>query len=248
METRVRLQSELKRAVHKALRTVGWDIVRYNNQTSPFVALVQQLAAHKIDTVLDVGANEGQYAQNLREAGYLGRVLSFEPLERAHARLAQSSKEDPLWTVAPRMALGNENGMLSMNVSANSWSSSALAMLDTHLQAAPASRYVGSETVRVARLDTAAAELALPGQRLFLKIDVQGYERQVLEGATRLMPKIKGAQLELSLVHLYEGQTLFLPLIETMTRDGFEVCGFIPGFVDPATGRSLQVDAIFFRP
>ena len=240
-------QAQVKKAVHTALQAMGWDIVRYDMRTSWSIALVRQLVIRGIDTVLDVGANEGQYARSLREAGYSGRFFSFEPLESAHSRLMEWAARDPLWTVAPRMALGNEDGTLSINVSANSYSSSALPMLDSHLRADPASRYVRTEVVRVARLDTIAKELVLPPKSLFLKIDVQGFERQVLEGAENLMPRIAGAQLELSLVPLYEGQALLLPLIETMGRNGFEVSGFVPGLVDPATGRTLQVDTIFFR-
>jgi FkbM family methyltransferase len=239
---------EIKKAVRKVLRAMGWDVVRYNNQSSALAALVQQLRLHRIDTVLDVGANAGQYTASLREAGYDGRVFSFEPLEGAHAQLLQAATRDLEWKVAPRMALGNEDGTLAIHVAANSWSSSALKMLDAHLRADPASRYVAVESVRVARLDTVASELGIPGQNLFLKIDVQGFERQVLEGAVGLSSRIKGVQLELSLVPLYEGQELFLPLINAITRDGFEVCGVVPGWVEPATGRTLQVDAIFFRP
>jgi FkbM family methyltransferase len=238
----------VKKSVRKILRATGWDVVRYNNQNSASKALVQQLRLHRIDTVLDVGANAGQYAGSLRDAGYGGRVFSFEPLESAHAQLLRAATKDLDWKVAPRMALGNEDGTLAIHVAANSWSSSALKMLDTHLRADPASRYVAEESVRVARLDRIATELGISGENLFLKIDVQGFERQVLDGAAGLRPRIKGVQLELSLVPLYEGQELFLPLMDALTRDGFEVCGFLPGWVEPATGRTLQVDAVFFRP
>jgi FkbM family methyltransferase len=248
MTTLVNAGIEVKKTVRKILRATGWDIIRYNNQNSASMALVQQLRLHRVDTLLDVGANAGQYTASLRESGYGGRVFSFEPLESAHARLLQAASKDLDWKVAPRMALGNEDGTLAIHVAANSWSSSALKMLDAHVRADPGSRYVAEERVRVARLDTVALELGIPGENLFLKIDVQGFERQVLDGAAGLGPRIKGVQLELSLVPLYEGQELFLPLIDALTRDGFEVCGFLPGWVEPATGRTLQVDAIFFRP
>jgi hypothetical protein len=86
------------------------------------------------------------------------------------------------------------------------------------------------------------------GRNLFLKIDVQGFEPQVLEGAARLLDRTQGVQLELSLAPLYEGQTLFLPLVDWLAKKGFELWALIPGFIDNKTGRMLQVDGIFFRP
>jgi hypothetical protein len=121
-------------------------------------------------------------------------------------------------------------------------------MLDAHLRAAPESAYIGTETVPVSRLDTAAEDLQVGAQNLFLKIDVQGFEPQVLKGAARLLDRIQGVQLELSLVPLYEGEALFMPLVDCLARKGFDLWALIPGFIDMETGRTLQVDGIFFRP
>jgi len=238
----------VKNATRSSLRRIGFDLIRYNPQKSHEAALARLLVASEIDTVLDVGANEGQYATMVRRAGFLGKIISFEPLAEAHSKLRQAAASDPLWTVAPRMALGNHEGTLLMHVAANSESSSALSMLDAHLRAAPESAYIGSERVAVSRLDTVAEDMRVGGQNLFLKIDVQGFEPKVLEGATRLLDRIRGVQLELSLVPLYDGETLFLSQVDSLARKGFELWGLIPSFVDKKTGRTLQVDGIFFRP
>src|SRR5260370_41856588 len=184
----------------------------------------------------------------MRRAGFRGKIISFEPLVEAYSELKQAAARDPLWTVAPRMALGDHEGTLLMNVAANNGSSSALPMLDTHLRAAPKSVYIGSETVPVSRLDTIAEDLRVGGQNLFLRIDVQAFERQVLEGAARLLARTRGVQLELSLAPLYQGQTLFLPLVDSLAKKGFELWALIPGMIDKETGRTLQVDGVFFRP
>jgi hypothetical protein len=84
-------------------------------------------------------------------------------------------------------------------------------------------------------------------QRIFCKLDVQGFEGKVLAGASDLMKRIIGVQMEMSLAQLYEGQSSFSELLNGMTRSGFEVFGFVPGFVDPASGRMLQIDGIFFK-
>jgi FkbM family methyltransferase len=234
--------------MRSTLRRTGFDVIRYNPQKSHEAALARLLATREIDTVLDIGANEGQYATMVRRAGFQGKIISFEPLAEAHSSLRKTAANDPLWTVAPRMALGDREGTLLMHVAANSASSSVLSMLDTHLRAAPESAYIGSETVPISRLDTVVEDMQVGGQNLFLKIDVQGFEPKVLEGAPRLLGRIRGVQLELSLVPLYDGETLFFPLADSLAKKGFELWSLIPGFVDKETGRTLQVDGIFFRP
>jgi FkbM family methyltransferase len=237
----------VKNKTRNILRRIGFDMIRYNPQTTHEAALARLLAVHEIDTVLDVGANEGQYATMVRRAGFKGKIISFEPLAGAHSKLKQAAARDPLWTVASRMALGDHEGSLAMHVAANSVSSSALSMLDAHLHAAPESAYIGCETVPVSKLDTVVEDMQVGGQNLFLKIDVQGFEPKVLDGASRLLRRIRGVQLELSLVPLYDGEMLFLSQVDCMARGGFELWSLIPGFVDGETGRTLQVDGIFFR-
>jgi FkbM family methyltransferase len=205
------------------------------------------LAQHRVDTVLDVGANEGQYARLLRELGFRGRIISFEPLTTAHQCLQRSAMKDPLWTIAPRMAVGNQEGEIRLNVCSNSTASSVLGMLGALERAAPELTYVGSDVAPISRLDRAAAEFLGESRYVLLKADVQGYELEVLRGAAGLLPKIVGAQLELSLVPLYQGQALFWELMDFMRTKGFGVWGIIPGLVDDSSGRLLQTDVIFFR-
>lgn len=105
------------------------------------------------DLVLDVGANTGQYAARLRELGYGGKILSFEPLPDAHAQLLARAAADPLWEVHPRCALGAAAGTGALNVAGNSVSSSLLPMLDLHAAAAPRSIYIGQVETPVTTLD-----------------------------------------------------------------------------------------------
>jgi FkbM family methyltransferase len=207
------------------------------------------LAYNNIDLVFDVGANIGQYAKLLRELGYSGRIVSFEPLSSAYSRLKAVSEKDPLWEIAPQAAIGNQEGEIIINIAGNSQSSSALPMLDAHLESAPESAYSGSETVKLSRLDTIAKDyIKSETKSIFLKIDVQGLEKQVLEGATAILPLVKGIKLELSLVPLYEGQVLFKEMIDIVEKLGYELYGIEPGFTAEKTGRMLQMDGIFFKP
>jgi FkbM family methyltransferase len=239
----------IKKTIKKLSRSLGIDLKRYNIQTSEAAKMQRLLAYHNIDLVFDVGANIGQYAKLLRELGYSGRIVSFEPLSSAYSQLKAVSEKDPLWEIAPQAAIGNQEGEIIINIAGNSYSSSALPMLDAHLESAPESAYSGSETVKLSRLDTIAKDyIKSETKSIFLKIDVQGLEKQVLEGATAILPLVKGIKLELSLVPLYEGQVLFKEMIDIVEKLGYELYGIEPGFTAEKTGRMLQMDGIFFKP
>lgn len=237
----------LNAAVKRFLRRRGVMLDRYTCGTSPDLRLVTMLAANRVDLVLDVGANTGGYSASLREAGYRGRILSFEPLSSAHATLVTAAEDDPAWSAAPRMAIGERDGNVTINIAGNSASSSLLPMTDRHKGAAPASAYVGSETVEVRRLDGVRHPFLDEAATPFLKIDTQGYESQVLAGAASILPRLVGVQLEMSLRHLYEGQSLWQDVIASLEAAGFQLWAIVPGFFEPATGRMLQCDGIFFR-
>jgi len=230
----------IKKTVKKLFRKLGFDLIRY----SPISKL---FSSYKIDTVLDVGANVGQFAMGLRESGYKGRIISFEPLSGAYSHLLINSKNDPNWIIAPRMAIGNEEGKKTINVSGNSYSSSILKMTDTHIKGAPDSAYVDSEEIYINKLDKIWKTFLKSEDNIFIKIDVQGYESQVLKGATNILSKIKGMQIELSLVPLYENQLLFRDMLDCITNLGFELWDILPGFRDKQSGKLLQFDGIFFR-
>lgn len=233
--------------IRRTLNRIGVDVHRHRPGGSGSGQLSSMLRCHDIDLVLDVGANIGQFSRSLRHAGYRNRLVSFEPLSVAYTQLLRASQHDPLWDVAPRIAIGDREAEIEIHVSGNSVSSSALEMLDTHARVAPDSAYLGSERVQLSRLDTMAHPYVQPETVSFIKIDTQGYEDRVLDGASRLLAKSRGVQLELSLVPLYEGQQLFEALVERMRLLGFSIWAIQPGFSDPGSGRMLQVDAIFFR-
>lgn len=243
-----RMSTRVKEVVHRTLRRFGVDLIRWRPQSSSGAALAKMLTLHRIDTVLDVGANEGQYALFLRKLGYEGRIISFDPLTATHQQLQRLAAHDASWTVAPRMAIGDQEGEVRINVASNNGaSSSILRMLEAHERAAPKVRYVGSEVVPMSRLDRVAARFLGQAENVFLKVDVQGYEYQVLQGCRTLFPRIAGVQLELSLVPLYEGQALFSGLSDYMRQQGFDIWGILPGLVDNSSGRLLQTDVVFFR-
>jgi FkbM family methyltransferase len=242
------LMVTIKHALKKSIRSAGWNVARYNVQTSPSLALCGMLAANGITTVLDVGAHEGGFALSLREAGYKGRIVSFEPLRATHEKLSQNARHDPNWTVADRMAIGDHDGSVVIHISGNSGaSSSALRMLDTHVKSDPNSAYVGAEEVPLHKLDTIFQRFVTGSGNTFLKMDVQGFEKSVLDGAAAVLDRVQGIHTELSLVLLYEGQPLIEEMYSRLTKSGFCLWSVVPGFTDATTGRLLQLDGIFFR-
>lgn len=200
-----------------------------------------------VDLLLDVGANTGQFARQAREHGYRGRIVSFEPLAEAHDALRKRAAGDPLWSAHERCAIGAAGGEVEINVAGNSVSSSVLPMLESHARTAPGSAYVGTQRVPLVTLDSVIDRYRQPRDRVFLKIDAQGYESDVLAGAKHALPLIDGVQLELSAVPLYAGQELYPHFFDFFARAGFVLWTLSPGFFDAGSGRMMQFDAVFVR-
>ena len=233
--------------LRRLLRRSGIDLIPYRPEKSWPAQMQRVFERFRFDLVLDVGANIGQYATWLRSIGYAGHIVSFEPLRSAHDALRVQARGDARWDVAPRLALGRERGSATINVSRNSQSSSLLGILPAHLDSAPESRYIGQETVDLDTLDNAAQSYVRERGAVLLKIDTQGYESEVLAGATQTLGRVHAVQLELSLVALYEGQALMCETIGAMGVRGFTCFAMWPTFVDPDSGRLLQMDGVFVR-
>jgi FkbM family methyltransferase len=210
-------------------------------------ALVRILDHHGITAVLDVGANVGQYATRLRQGGWAGRIVSFEPLPTARVALTLAAATDPMWEVAPPMALGASAGTVTLNVSAESDMSSTLPFLPEMADLLDSAAYTGTVTVPLARLDGMFGQYTGCNDRVLLKIDTQGTESAVLEGASGILDRIQGIQLELSIVPVYEGERDYLDMIAALKELGFEPALFIPGYFNHRTARLISMDGIFMR-
>ncbi len=223
--------------VRKSLKL---DVQRYP-QSDPLYHLSRLLRHLEIDLALDVGANDGGYASSLRNLGYAARIISFEPLAEPFARLSDIAAQDSRWDVV-RTAVGDRDGEIVIHVAGNDGaSSSALPMLDAHLAAAPSAAYVADEKVPVQRLDALVGG-QVEGRRCFLKLDVQGFERNVLDGAASILAggHVLGVQAEMSLVPLYDGSMLWRETVDRMSATGYELASLMPGFTDTTTGASSR--------
>ena len=235
-----------KRWVNRALRPLGLQVVA--TQDDERAALVDLLHARGIDHVIDVGANEGQFARQLLDKGYRGRIDCIEPLETAHVALSRSFRNHAQVSVLSRTAVGASKGTTQINVAGNSVSSSILPMEAAHQVAAPRSRYEGSQAVELTTLDSLyLTREGFAAERTLLKIDTQGFEGHVLDGAGGILPQLAGVLIELSTTSLYTGQSRWEDLHERLCAAGFELWDLLPDFRDRNSGRLLQFDGLYMH-
>jgi FkbM family methyltransferase len=240
--TRRRPKSQAIFVLRTALHRVGLDLVR-----DPFrYRFMHVLGQRAITDVLDIGANTGQFGDDLRACGYAGRIVSVEPLADAYTHLVEHVRTDSRWDTE-RAAVSRAVGTLTMNVSANSVSSSALPILERHTVAAPSSGYVASEDVPATTVDDLVARHRIDPASALLKVDVQGYEMPVFEGAAATLSRFAVVRTELSLVSLYEGQALLPEVVDHLRGHGLALWSVEPGFTEPGSRRMLQVDGVFVR-
>ncbi len=164
----------------------------------------------------------------------------------AWEKLHEANRSDELWEIAPRGAIGAEDGEIEFHVSGNSQSSSILKMLDTHLKFYPESAYIARERVPLRRLDAIGMGYLRSDSALFIKADVQGFEDRVLEGAGELLRKAVGLHLEVSLIPLYERQLLCDEMIRKLKDLGFHMWDLKPEYFD-RDGRLIWGNGVFFR-
>lgn len=238
---------KIKKIIKSIFKLFNLDITLYRPERTDVGLISKVIRNNDINLVLDIGANRGQFASSIINKGYLGKIISFEPLTSAHDELEKKSNSHSNWEVYPRCAIGDTNSEIRINIAGNSESSSILSMLDTHLKAAPQSRYVSSEMSPIYTLDNVASKFINEYTKLFIKIDTQGYEWQVLEGARECLKYANVVQLELSLVPLYDNQHLWKDIVLYMENMEFELWLILPGFCDITLARTLQMDAIFVR-
>jgi FkbM family methyltransferase len=236
----------MKNIIKKFANKCGFELSRYipNNSFNEQLNLI--LESNKINLVLDVGANVGQYAQSLRKYGYQNKIISFEPMANEWLQLKEASKKDRNWSIYDQCAVGDKNEIVEINLSGNSVSSSILPMLEQHSLSAPESMYVGKEKVQTIRIDD-IVESYDSYSNIFLKIDTQGYEEKVLNGGLKTLELAKGVQIECSLFPLYKGQMLYEECFYKIKSFGYKLWSIEPGFVDKGSGKMLQFDAIFIR-
>jgi FkbM family methyltransferase len=235
-----------KGLIRKFVQRAGYDIVGHRPLSDPARRRSKLLETYEIETVIDVGANVGNFGIELRTNGFDGKIISFEPLTTAFSELKEKAEYDDHWEVV-NIALGDKNEKTVINIAENSLSSSIQDMLPLHKEAAPESKYIGKEKVEVKKLDSVFGEFCSTEENILLKIDTQGFEKKVLDGARESLEAIDTIQLEMSLTPLYKNETLFLNMIRYLNNKAYSLVDLEHVFFEKETGRLLQVDGIFHR-
>jgi FkbM family methyltransferase len=230
MTFRMKIRAEL----HKR----GIDLCR----SSPNI--VDFLTSRRIETVYDVGANVGQYGSMLRTYGYTGQIISFEPVDGPYRELSKTAASDSKWKVC-NFALGNERGKSIINVSDDTVFSSILPQSAAAHSFDRRSCSTYQQEIEVLTFDEV---FGASNERAFLKVDTQGFEKQVLAGSANSLDRILGVQMELPVLHLYEGVWDMTTAIRFMADRGFMIGLLEPVNFNPNDRCSLvEVDCVFRR-
>lgn len=200
----------------------------------------------KIDCVLDVGANKGQYRDFIRiEVGFEGPIISFEPVRSTFQTLSERAKGDHNWKVE-NCALGEYDGDMIINVMASSSLTSFLKPDQTHLSLEN-NVIVAKETVAIRRLDTLAEELtSLRASNCFLKMDTQGYDLQVCNGGGEFMKRVNALQSEMSVIPIYHGMPDYVESLHHLKSLGYTLSGMFPVRLDNDL-QLVEFDCVMVR-
>jgi FkbM family methyltransferase len=231
------------------LRWHGLEIGRANPDTSiPF--FVAMLCDHlQINCVFDVGAHVGQFARALRHHGYRGRIVSFEPVPSAYNMLERYAERDEAWWTQ-QLALGAQEQRLPMQMHGDTATTSSFRAATLYgRQNLPSMRNVQVEDVIVTRLDAVFAKYteSIGEPRVYLKLDTQGWDLEVLKGATGCLHHIQALQSEMSVKPLYEGTSDYTVSIGAIRSLGFEISTILPVFRDSRL-QLAEFDCVMVRP
>lgn len=239
----------LARVVRELVRRCGFDLVRYPTTESLDGHLASLLRRLQIECVIDVGAHHGEFGLSLRRYGYSGTIVSFEPVDESFRTLSAVVRRDPSWTVQ-RLALGAVEEERVLNVPPRSALASFLPPSAYSLEIFGDEIVAGHrERVPVTTLDTLLSAGSLTDSShppLFLKIDAQGFDGQILHGAERTLGLVQGLQTEVALKPLYDGVTPYLSQLGWLNDRGFELTGIFPIERDSSL-TIMEVDCVFTR-
>lgn len=241
-----RIQRFLDTAFYIARVPAAWSVYRNGGALSTHASLDKQwFRALNISTVLDIGANVGQFALTIRSILPEARIYAFEPVPECFGTLQRNFGHDSRFK-ALNLALGEHDAELPFQVNDYPPSSSFLNASVAHTTEFPFTKDTEHLNVIVRRLDDVAEQLAIVDPVL-IKIDVQGYENQVLTGGEKTIRRAQMVIIETSFTTLYEDQFLFDALYRKLTGWGFVYSGSLEQLYSFQSGKILQQDCIFFR-
>jgi FkbM family methyltransferase len=243
-----RKRKGLRWFAHDLALKCGYEIRRWPHPCTHEGALAAVLHAWHINCVIDVGANRGQFALLLRRLGYTGRIVSIEPGAEAFKALEALAATDKDW-LALRIALGSKPGKIKLHItSSDSLSSPLPPTAYARIYFPETSQVVRTEEVSMSTLALLFNEFVkgIPNPCVFLKVDTQGYDFEVLKGAEPVLSRISILHIEVAFVPLYNGVPLWHEVISWCESHGFGLYGLFPVLRDPK-GHLVEADVILVR-
>ena len=234
------IQRWLWRRARPSVNRFGLDLVRLD--AFPFIRHIERL---NVTVVLDVGANIGQTGDMLRRNGYRGKIVSFEPISDAYALLSQAARADGAW-YSEHCAVGSVNGQIDINVSDHSTMSSVREIKAETTAAFAFATVVGKETVEIRTLDDMFSDHVGSDDVVLLKMDVQGFEDEVLKGAQQSLARITLVLLEAAVKPAYRDESRLFDHYKYLEDRGYQLIDITEALRD-AGGRLLYVDCLFER-
>lgn len=234
----------------KIASTFGYRIVAEHKLNHALeIHLRAVFSRASINCVIDVGANCGQYGQMLRRAGYKGRIISFEPAPAPFTELSRVSSTDSNWLVVPQ-ALGNCEATISLNrASASAFSSFHSPNTYGMKRFSTVIKSVDCDEVEMTSLATYWPRIvaAREQQNIFLKLDTQGYDLEVVLGAADKINSVMAIQAEIAFKPIYEHAPDHIESLARFRDLGFEVSGIYPLTRDKHNKAFIECDCVFVR-
>jgi len=239
----------MKKILRRQIQRLGFDVYRYPAACERLIPHLRMLLpVYNVDTIIDVGANVGQFASEMRSLARDSWIHSIEPNPLAYKTLEAMTARDLRWT-AHECALGRASGRITLNVFSASDFSSCLSANQFGTQRFSHSlKAAGAVEVELRTLDelVGATPLSEIGSRLLLKLDTQGFDMEVLAGAASTLERVQIVVTEVSLRPIYQGAPLFPEVLEFMSTKGFKLSGFFP--VSRSADLSIiESDSVFVR-
>jgi FkbM family methyltransferase len=232
------ISTSIKYWIKAPFRSVGLDL----SIRRPYP--LEFLKSYEIKTILDIGAHEGGFADEVRTVLPSATLHSFEPVRATYERLSQRHAHDANFS-AWNLAIGDRTGEAKIEVNSFSATSSFLSP-GTLMTRCPAAAVTEEQLVQISTLDDWSSNVEIV-EPILLKADVQGFEGHVLAGATRLLERISVLILEVSFEEVYASQPLFDSIYEIVRGAGFRFKGLYDPWFEPLTSRQIQSNAIFDR-
>ena len=239
----------MKKIINSITSIFGYKFKKTKWLYEKNINLIKSINKNNINSIIDVGANSGQFAEEIFKNNFNGSILSFEPLKLEHSVLLdkQIKIKKNNWEIAQRCGLGSSEKKSNINISGMRQSSSILDISKIHTDLYPDSVNVDKEEIDIFPLDNFYNKIINMEKNILLKIDTQGYELEILKGAEQTLKYIEAIYAEVSLVELYKNQPLFDEIFKYIKKSGFSVWSVDRAVGNNLTGQTYQLDIFFIK-